>query len=50
MVKSDEKMKFEANEWKYAAMVFDRLCLIITILFILISFTYFVASAPYLFA
>ena len=36
------------NEWKFAAMVIDRLCLVVFSFFIAVSTCYIFFTAPYL--
>uniref|UniRef100_A0A914WDU7 Uncharacterized protein n=1 Tax=Plectus sambesii TaxID=2011161 RepID=A0A914WDU7_9BILA len=47
MIEEDED-KFQESEWKFAAMVVDRLCLVIFTLFIVASTCGIFFSAPYL--
>ena len=41
----DEKTKWMINDWKFAAVVLDRLCLIISVLFTSVSITIVLLSA-----
>lgn len=47
MMEEDDE-KFQESEWKFAAMVVDRLCLVIFTLFIVASTCSIFFMAPYL--
>lgn len=46
----DERDEQAANDWKFAAMVVDRLCLYVFTLFIIISTCGIMFSSPHLIA
>lgn len=48
-IRKDDEAAEVTNEWKFAAMVVDRLCLIIFTLFTIIATVAVLASAPQVF-
>lgn len=46
-VRAEAKKEEQCNEWKYAAMVIDRLCLIVFTFFTVVSTVAILFSAPH---
>lgn len=49
-VKRDEQFEDDCNDWKFAAMVIDRLCLWLFTIFTTVSTCAILFSAPHLFS